>query len=72
MKVNPAFLTITFMTALTAVTGYVYFRWEAITARSYRRHGGKPYAQGEKGLALLAFIFSVIATIAVVTLVVLK
>lgn len=68
----PAFLAIAFMAGLTAVTGYVYFRWEAITARSYKRHGGKPYGPGEKALALLAFVFSVIATIAVILLVVLK
>jgi len=59
------------MAALTAVSGYVHFRWEAITARS-ERHGGKPYGPGEEALALLAFVFSVMATLAVVVLAVLK
>jgi len=60
------------MAALTVITGYVYFRGEAIAAKRYERHGGERYGPGEKGLGLLVFVFSVIATIAVILLVVLS
>jgi len=51
-------LWICIMLVMTALTGFVYLRWDALPRREH-------YTAGDKSIALLTFVFALVATIVV-------
>lgn len=52
--------TVTVMVVMTALTGFVYFRWNSLPVT-----GDRPYTPGERAIALLAFIGCLLGTLVV-------